>query len=97
MDYDNKKCDACAVNTLSLFDPPSVQTVMNGFRIIRILGNGGSELKEVTTIEFTFPIVETPTYYDLTDTKLYLDISTLTSAGISPLTGPVPGCCVNLP
>ena len=69
MDYDNTKCDACVVNTLSLFDPKSVQAVMNGFRIIKVLPISGNEnVKDATTIEFEFPTVETPTYYDLTDT-----------------------------
>jgi hypothetical protein len=99
MDYDNKKCDACAVNTLSLFDPPSVQTVMNGFKIIKISPNNGNDnVKDATTIEFEFPVISTPEYYDLSDSKLYVNFTTMTTGGLNPKTGtPVPGCYINLP
>ena len=85
MDYDNTKCDACVVNTLSLFDPKPVQTVMNGFKIIKVLPISGNEkTKDATTIEFEFPVVETPTYYDLTDTFLHLKFITKTIANGDP-------------
>ena len=69
--------------TLSLFDPKSVQAVMNGFRMINIAPFGES-IKDAKTIEFNFPTIETPTYYDLSDTTLYLSFLTKTANGADP-------------
>ena len=93
---DNSKCEPCAVDTLSIFDPIPVQSVMTGHQIIRILPST-SDLKYATTIEFDFPTVETATYYDLSDTKLVLNIKTLTDANANPAIGTiVTGSFVNL-
>ena len=99
MDYDNTKCDACVVNTLSLFDRRPVQAVMNGYEMIKLAPAGGEFIKDAITVEIDFPVIQTPSYYDLSDTTLHLSFMTKTIANGDPnATGTkVKGSFINLP